>query len=257
MSDDTDKLLAKTKKLMDEVDECKYVIQKEQTENGKLRSQLYAKTDRFWREEELTALKREIERHNGIVAGLNATIGTLNHESKRLRCQLDMAKGQKESLESELCDMKMRCDALEARPFDDMARLKDEIEELKQKLNEAGSKEEDAIVYLPPDHAIARMLNDVFMIEGDGGEVNDSDLYDVFMESIPPTERERIIEQIFQVRNPGKKVPEQEIKRFRTQGGRMCKGDFASCLQAIGGVVKKKGTRKIWVNVKKRTADAK
>ena len=107
-------------------------------------------------------------------------------------------------------------------------------------------------MYLPPDHAVARMLNDTFMIDGDGGEKNDSDLYDAFLQSIPSEERERVIEQLFQVRNPGKKVPEQDMNRFREKGVRVCKGDFASCLHAIGGVVKKKGTRKVWVNVKKK-----
>lgn len=62
--------------------------------------------------------------------------------------------------------------------------LKEENEELKQKLKEAceaKEESEDAVVYLLPDHAVARMLNDVFMIDGDGGkEENDSDLYYIF-----------------------------------------------------------------------------
>ena len=45
------------------------------------------------------------------------------------------------------------------------------------------------------------------------------------------------------------------MKQFLAQGVHICKGDFVSCLQAIGSVVKKKGTQKVWVNVAQLVVD--
>ena len=87
--------------------------------------------------------------------------------------------------------------------------------------------------------------------------IEETKLYDDFVMDQPPSQRLDILKSMYSACHNGRPMPEQESRRFHdnaeTSGsGRVAKQSFAACLQAIGGISKKKGTRSVWLNIRVR-----
>ena len=107
----------------------------------------------------------------------------------------------------------------------------------------------------PDDDLTIRLLGQFELVtEPDQLEICENDLYDAFMSSQESHLHEQILDQMFSSCHNGRRMPEKERKRLRsTPNCRSCKNSFSACLRAIGGIMRKKESRKIWLNVRKRS----
>jgi hypothetical protein len=87
-----------------------------------------------------------------------------------------------------------------------------------------------------------------------GEELDENDMYDAFMLDQEPHSRKGILKQMFASCHNGENLSEDEKTRFKTavkdnnNSIRSCKRSFSACLRAIGGVMRKKRSRNIWLN---------
>ena len=83
----------------------------------------------------------------------------------------------------------------------------------------------------------------------DDVEIDEDELYDVFMLGQEEHQREQVLNQMFASCHNGQPLPVKELKRFRSKPkARSCRDSFSACLRAIGGVVCKRDKRNVWLN---------
>jgi hypothetical protein len=116
-------------------------------------------------------------------------------------------------------------------------------------------KSKPLVSVMDPGDDLTMRLQTLFeVIPGIGGDMDENDMYDAFMLDQESNKREDILEQMFASCHCGEKLPENERKRFQTAvkeetpSVRTCKRSFSACLRAIGGVMRKKRSRNIWLN---------
>ena len=134
-----------------------------------------------------------------------------------------------------------------------------ENENLKQDLCKADLENDDdidqiklAIVDLRQDKNLMNSLKRTFTMAEDVGESDEKALYKLFMDELPPEERENTVKSMFRICNDGKNLSIRELKKFRDNNSQISKKSFAVCLHSIGGRYKMKQSKRVWLNVKKQ-----
>ena len=134
----------------------------------------------------------------------------------------------------------------------DEACLNSDVELLKD--DDECSRKPIVSIIGPDDDLTARLQEQFEIVTGtDQLEICENDLYDAFMSSQDPHLHEQILDQMFASCHNGQRMPEKERKRHHsTPNCRSCKNSFSACLRAIGGIMRKKESRKMWLNIRQK-----
>lgn len=226
--------------------------------NAKLKVQSMKCNDPFWKDREVQSLKEEVSKYKSLAEKADQTIVQLKREKEEGAVRLAICKQRAESLETELIRMRMN-----DRPdfghvsHAESPRPKRKLEECEVKL-EKPSEEDCAeskktpIANLAFSDPLTQKLLSVFSVAEDGEgnpTTEETALYDVFVASVPPDEREAYFEAMYTACHPGERFSQRDRKLLKEGVVRVCKTSFAACLAAIGGECKKRGTQNVWTNI--------
>jgi hypothetical protein len=126
--------------------------------------------------------------------------------------------------------------------------LESELKELKGQLHDRFSSK----LVIPKEHFVMQNIKKALVICENGmlPVVEESLLYDVFMDSIPLEERLLNLEAMFSLCNPGRQVSPLLIKRFHDKKRRIYQAEFGLCLETTGGQYVMRGPKRFWKNVR-------
>lgn len=99
------------------------------------------------------------------------------------------------------------------------------------------------------DQKLIDRFNAVFAIKPTANAHNDKKLYKALLASVPPSEREALVESIYRACHNGNDLPAGD--RIRVRQGKILvgKGSFANCLRAFGGEFRVIKGQNAWENV--------
>lgn len=172
------------------------------------------------------------------IASLETVIEQLTKELEAEKRRTEAERLHGLALKQTLEDHRRKTDALQQEYTAINAQLKEKLAE-----------EAESMVAMPPEHAITRQLQSVFVFgERKDDEVDENTLYDLFMQA--SEDQEQTLASIHELCT-GKRLPEAELRRFHKKQ-RACRGSFATCLKSMGGVARKRGTARVWLGVQPR-----
>ena len=210
-----------------------------QMENGILRVKNSQTPCSFWKEAAYKSLEAEVNKQQVLAYQANARVNEYERDRENDRITLDILRRDLEAERAKLTEERVKVQRLE----------RGLVPEKKRKVEE----EEDRI-----DEQLARKLISIFKITQDHDmEMQEKDIYDVFIKSIPAKEHEQVLEAMYLTCHPGEaQLPLRERKMIPQLGKpdapQVCKASLAGCLRAIGGVCKKVGSSNVWINVQPR-----
>jgi hypothetical protein len=207
------------------VKKCQEDLNAALLQNGKLHAQLMCNTDLYWR-------SREVLR--------------MNHENEHMKVQL-------QTLEAECNASKQEKAVYVEKVKQDKAVCIEQLNSAQETIQRLEAEKlgiEQGTVY-DLDPVLKSNFENAFVIN-EGNEEDENRLYENFINSIPPAEQELNLDLMYQMDHDGKHISSTELNRFRSKGGRLCRQAFARCLRSIGGISKKCGTKRIWLNIKTR-----
>jgi hypothetical protein len=198
--------------------------------------------DPLCRVSEIVQLRAEAEKKNELMERLDfQSRCTFRDMSAQIQCeQMERSELQDKVSSLEAC-IKMQQEKSDSSSSDDEGSLDDDGE-LTNNPSAIG-----------PDNDLTAMLQGQFEVvtETDQLETCENDLYDDFMSSQAPHLQEQILDRMFASCHNGQRMPEKERKRLRSKPNcRSCKNSFSACLRAMGGIMRKKESRKMWLNIR-------
>ena len=209
--------------------------------------------DPLCRVSEIVQLRAEAEKKNELMERLDfQSRCTFRDMSAQIQCeQMERSELQDKVSSLEAC-IKMqqeKIDALETSSHDDSSESDNE-----GFLDDGGDLTKKPILSAtgPDDELTARLQGQFEIVaESDQLETCENDLYDDFMSSQAPHLQEQILDRMFASCHNGQRMPEKERKRLRSKPNcRSCKNSFSACLRAMGGIMRKKESRKMWLNIR-------
>ena len=188
------------------------------------------------------------------VRDLNTKLNAVTKDRDMYIRKWNDIKERADMTEGQLSEARFQIEQLRGDGDDSLKRkirdLEAQLSNPNKKLKQEEPVEEPAEDIPSMEDFLSQKFRLVFsVLDTEKEESEENFLYDAFLNSIPLDEHEKYLEAIYVACHPGGSLPLRDRNAIKTKSSRVCKLFFSECLRAIGGMMKMKGSKRIWTNI--------